>query len=167
MDQRCQVDELGDLGDRCAAIPQTCGNFLPRVPDELEPSGVDLRRPAEIDARPPSTAGARRQAGGNAAARLRWRAATGRSPTARSTFAESIIALGHKLGLCVLAEGIETEHVWQRLRSLHCDEGQGYYLARRMESADLRPWISARHVADSGRPAVAGQVAHGVARHVR
>jgi hypothetical protein len=24
MDQRCPVDELGDLGDRCAAIPQKC-----------------------------------------------------------------------------------------------------------------------------------------------
>jgi diguanylate cyclase (GGDEF)-like protein len=61
---------------------------------------------------------------------------------------ESIIALGHKLGLSVLAEGIENEDVWQRLRSLHCDEGQGYHLARPMPSTDLLHWIAARTSAD-------------------
>jgi diguanylate cyclase (GGDEF)-like protein len=61
---------------------------------------------------------------------------------------ESIIALAHKLGLSVLAEGIESEDVWQRLRSLHCDEGQGYHLGRPMPSADLSRWIVARRAAD-------------------
>jgi diguanylate cyclase (GGDEF)-like protein len=62
--------------------------------------------------------------------------------------AESIINLGHKLGLSVLAEGIENAGVWQRLRSLNCDEGQGYHLARPMSSADLLAWMSARQAAD-------------------
>ncbi|MDQ1615154.1 MAG: hypothetical protein QOJ60_1093, partial [Actinomycetota bacterium] len=44
--------------------------------------------------------------------------------------AESVIGLGHKLGLNVVAEGIETEEVWDRLKALNCDEGQGYLLAR-------------------------------------
>jgi diguanylate cyclase (GGDEF)-like protein len=58
--------------------------------------------------------------------------------------AESIIALGHKLGLSVIAEGIEDDDVWQRLISLNCDEGQGYHLARPMPSADLLRWMTAR-----------------------
>jgi diguanylate cyclase (GGDEF)-like protein len=61
--------------------------------------------------------------------------------------AESIIALGHKLGLSVIAEGIENDDVWQRLISLNCDEGQGYHLARPMPSADLKRWMAAREAA--------------------
>ena len=61
---------------------------------------------------------------------------------------EAIIGLGHKLGLSVLAEGIEDAEVWARLRSLGCDEGQGYHLARPMPSTDLLRWIFARDAAD-------------------
>ena len=61
---------------------------------------------------------------------------------------EAIIALGHKLGLSVLAEGIENAEVWQRLSSLNCDEGQGYHLARPMPSTDLLRWIFARAATD-------------------
>jgi diguanylate cyclase (GGDEF)-like protein len=60
---------------------------------------------------------------------------------------ESIIGLGHKLGLSVIAEGIENDDVWQRLRSLNCDEGQGYHLARPMPSPDLKRWMTAREAA--------------------
>jgi EAL domain-containing protein (putative c-di-GMP-specific phosphodiesterase class I) len=60
---------------------------------------------------------------------------------------ESIIGLGHKLGLSVIAEGIESDDVWQRLRSLSCDEGQGYHLARPMPSPDLKLWMAAREAA--------------------
>jgi diguanylate cyclase (GGDEF)-like protein len=61
---------------------------------------------------------------------------------------ESIIALGHKLGLSVLAEGIENAEVWARLNNLDCDEGQGYHLARPMPSTDLLQWITARDAAN-------------------
>jgi diguanylate cyclase (GGDEF)-like protein len=57
---------------------------------------------------------------------------------------ESIIGLGHKLGVTVLAEGIEDAETWNRLRVLGCDEGQGYYLARPMPAAQLSEWIAAR-----------------------
>jgi diguanylate cyclase (GGDEF)-like protein/PAS domain S-box-containing protein len=42
----------------------------------------------------------------------------------------TIIALGHDLGLKVIAEGIETTEQLEALRNLGCDEGQGYFLGR-------------------------------------
>jgi diguanylate cyclase (GGDEF)-like protein/PAS domain S-box-containing protein len=39
---------------------------------------------------------------------------------------ETIISLGNKLHMTLLAEGIETQEQLERLRSLHCGLGQGY-----------------------------------------
>ena len=62
---------------------------------------------------------------------------------------ESIIDLGHRLGLSVVAEGIETEEIWRRLSSLDCDEGQGYHLGYPMPAADLIAWIASHGAAES------------------
>jgi diguanylate cyclase (GGDEF)-like protein/PAS domain S-box-containing protein len=40
---------------------------------------------------------------------------------------EAIISLGHKLGMTMLAEGIETESQLERLHNLGCEFGQGFY----------------------------------------
>lgn len=42
------------------------------------------------------------------------------------TIAESIIVMAHKLGLKVIAEGIETPSQEEILRAAGCDYGQGY-----------------------------------------
>lgn len=55
--------------------------------------------------------------------------------------ADMITQLGHKLGLRVLAEGIEEREHWDILQEMGCHEGQGFYIARPMEAADLLPWI--------------------------
>lgn len=42
---------------------------------------------------------------------------------------EAIIVMAHKLGIKVIAEGIETEGQWKMLISMGCDYGQGYYFS--------------------------------------
>jgi diguanylate cyclase (GGDEF)-like protein len=42
----------------------------------------------------------------------------------------AIVAMAHALDLCVVAEGVETEDQLQRLRTLGCEQAQGYHLAR-------------------------------------
>ncbi|MDQ3486023.1 MAG: EAL domain-containing protein [Actinomycetota bacterium] len=41
----------------------------------------------------------------------------------------AVVAMAHALDLCVVAEGVETEDQLQRLRTLGCDQAQGYHLA--------------------------------------
>ena len=45
---------------------------------------------------------------------------------------EVIIDLARKMGLKSVAEGVESELIWNRLLDLGCDRGQGYYLGRPM-----------------------------------
>jgi diguanylate cyclase (GGDEF)-like protein len=47
----------------------------------------------------------------------------------RSPLVEAVIKLGGALGLQTVAEGIEREDQLDRLRSLHCEQGQGYFFA--------------------------------------
>lgn len=42
----------------------------------------------------------------------------------------AIIAMAHALDLCVVAEGVETADQLQRLRTLGCEQAQGFHLAR-------------------------------------
>ncbi|HEY5009923.1 MAG TPA: EAL domain-containing protein, partial [Acidimicrobiales bacterium] len=39
---------------------------------------------------------------------------------------ETIVSLGHNLGMTMLAEGIETKEQLEQLRDLHCSLGQGF-----------------------------------------
>jgi EAL domain-containing protein (putative c-di-GMP-specific phosphodiesterase class I)/GGDEF domain-containing protein len=52
-----------------------------------------------------------------------------------------ILAMAHGLGLEVCAEGIETAESYALLRTLGCDEGQGYHIARPMPQADFVQWL--------------------------
>ena len=43
---------------------------------------------------------------------------------------ETIVSLGHNLGMTMLAEGIETQDQLETLRGLHCSLGQGFLFSR-------------------------------------
>jgi diguanylate cyclase (GGDEF)-like protein len=57
---------------------------------------------------------------------------------------ETIIELGRRLDMQVLAEGVETPESWQRLRELGCPEAQGFFYARPMGPEQLSTWLSQR-----------------------
>lgn len=49
---------------------------------------------------------------------------------------ESTIDLAHNLGMRVVAEGVETEEILERLLGLGCDVAQGYHIGRPQAAAD-------------------------------
>jgi diguanylate cyclase (GGDEF)-like protein/PAS domain S-box-containing protein len=54
-----------------------------------------------------------------------------------AVIARAIIALGHSLGLQVIAEGVENLAQRDMLAHINCDAFQGYYFARPVAAADL------------------------------
>jgi diguanylate cyclase len=54
----------------------------------------------------------------------------------------AVIALGHSLGLSVVAEGVENLAQSEFLRDLGCDEIQGYLLSRPMAPALMPGWLT-------------------------
>jgi EAL domain-containing protein (putative c-di-GMP-specific phosphodiesterase class I) len=53
----------------------------------------------------------------------------------------STIDLAHNLGLKVIAEGVESRHVYQRLRQMGCDAAQGYFMCRPMPPEAFARWL--------------------------
>jgi diguanylate cyclase (GGDEF)-like protein len=53
----------------------------------------------------------------------------------------STVDLAHNLGLKVVAEGVETEEIFDRLIALGCDAAQGYYISRPISPDDLPGWL--------------------------
>jgi len=52
----------------------------------------------------------------------------------------STIDLAHNLGLTVVAEGVETAAILERLQSLSCDDAQGYYISKPMPIDAFLAW---------------------------
>ena len=52
----------------------------------------------------------------------------------------STIDLAHNLGLCVVAEGVETAKSWDMLRELNCDLAQGYHMGKPMPHDEFARW---------------------------
>lgn len=53
----------------------------------------------------------------------------------------STIQLAHNLGLSIVAEGVETDDVYKRLKELGCDKVQGYYIARPLDADKVVDWM--------------------------
>lgn len=54
---------------------------------------------------------------------------------------ETTINLGRRLGMAVVAEGIEEQVHWDLLKEMGCDQGQGYLMARPMPGDELKDWL--------------------------
>jgi len=59
-----------------------------------------------------------------------------------ATIVRSVVALGHALGLEVVAEGIEHQAALDMLAARGCDAAQGYYLSRPLPARDVESWTA-------------------------
>jgi len=62
----------------------------------------------------------------------------------------STVDLAHQLGLEVVAEGVETQEAWLRLREIGCDLAQGYFLSRPMAPDHATAWLTGRRQLEDG-----------------
>jgi diguanylate cyclase (GGDEF)-like protein/PAS domain S-box-containing protein len=71
-----------------------------------------------------------------------------------ATIVRSTIDLGRNLGLTVVAEGVESRGIWDRLRALGCTVAQGYFLTRPVPPEELTDWLIGHraHGHGLGRP---------------
>ncbi|MFF3451698.1 putative bifunctional diguanylate cyclase/phosphodiesterase [Streptomyces sp. NPDC002667] len=63
--------------------------------------------------------------------------------------------LAHSLGLLVVAEGVEDDETWERLRDLGCDAVQGWLVAAAMPPEEATAWLLARGARGWQRPRAA------------
>ncbi|MGW0777385.1 putative bifunctional diguanylate cyclase/phosphodiesterase [Streptomyces sp. NPDC002835] len=64
------------------------------------------------------------------------------------------VDLAHSLGLLVVAEGVEDDETWERLRDLRCDAVQGWLVAAAMPPQETTAWLLARGERGWHRPAL-------------
>ncbi|MEM5294670.1 EAL domain-containing protein [Burkholderia sp. JPY481] len=69
---------------------------------------------------------------------------------AGSAIVSAIIALAHSLEMDVVAEGVETQSQLDKLRSMMCDEMQGYLLGKPVSADDFGAMLRSRTMGASG-----------------
>ncbi|MEU2311974.1 MULTISPECIES: putative bifunctional diguanylate cyclase/phosphodiesterase [Streptomyces] len=77
------------------------------------------------------------------------------------------VDLAHSLGLLVVAEGVEDDETWERLRDLGCDAVQGWLVAAAMPAGETTAWLRARGARGWRRPAEIAAEAAEAGRAVR
>jgi EAL domain-containing protein (putative c-di-GMP-specific phosphodiesterase class I) len=74
----------------------------------------------------------------------------------------AVVGLAHRLGMTIVAEGVETERIRDRLVEIECDVAQGFWYSRPMPATDVVSWFTGfvGSLETAGRPrtlrAVAG-----------
>ena len=54
----------------------------------------------------------------------------------------AVVGLAHRLGMTIVAEGVETDRIRDRLVEIECDVAQGYWYSRPIPGADVLPWFA-------------------------
>lgn len=63
---------------------------------------------------------------------------------------QSIVTMGHELGLAIVAEGIENQDQVDRLGELGCDFGQGYFIGKPMSAKQVNDALAGMPYAQTG-----------------
>jgi diguanylate cyclase (GGDEF)-like protein/PAS domain S-box-containing protein len=63
------------------------------------------------------------------------------SNAGNASIVKAVIALGHSLGLEIIAEGVETPEQAQALRQLQCDVMQGYLISKPLPASDMTRFL--------------------------
>jgi diguanylate cyclase len=71
--------------------------------------------------------------------------------TSDATIVRSTIDLGRNLGLGIVAEGIESQEVWDALRLAGCTLAQGYFISKPASADDLQELLDERALRIRGR----------------
>jgi len=72
-----------------------------------------------------------------------------------AAIAQAIIAMGQGLRMKIVADGVETESQAGYLRTLHCDEMQGFHFSHALSAEEI-PALLAAHSAPATSPAASG-----------
>jgi diguanylate cyclase (GGDEF)-like protein len=59
----------------------------------------------------------------------------------------STIDLAHNLGLKAVAEGVENQQAWDKLRDMGCDSAQGYFMSKPLSAEKFIEWIESSPMA--------------------
>lgn len=62
----------------------------------------------------------------------------------------TIMALAHDLGMKVVAEGIETDEQFSKLKSMDCEYGQGYFFTKPVDSQEAACFLAKSHTVTKG-----------------
>jgi diguanylate cyclase len=61
-----------------------------------------------------------------------------------SAIVDSVIEMAHRIGLRVVAEGIETSKQSDRLLNMNCDEQQGFYFSAPVPAESVAEFLTSR-----------------------
>ena len=71
-----------------------------------------------------------------------------------SSIVDAIISMAHSLGLEVVAEGVENQEQWRRLRDLNCDIVQGYLFSEPLAADQVATLLQERQIKQPGSVAL-------------
>jgi len=61
---------------------------------------------------------------------------------AAGTILESSVELGRRLGLTLVAEGVEDAEDWRLTQELGCQTAQGFYISQALPPAEFEAWLA-------------------------
>lgn len=61
--------------------------------------------------------------------------------TDSASIVRATITLAHDLGIKVVAEGVESEAIWNKLSELGCDVAQGYFISKPIPADEFQAWL--------------------------